>query len=619
VNPGAISVGSFDNVAAPNPALFVDGTPFPLSFSVANANFPAGDNTWDYVITDPDAEANQVNGDGCPGTGFKVSPAGKIAVIRFGVSGTVGYCGSVSRCNAAARAGATGCITYAPNENGLLITGSSAIPSASITNDAGKAIVAAFKAGKPATVVFNPAKQENFPIATGGTASDFSSYGMDPELWIKPDISGVGGDVFSTLSPLGGRNPYGLMSGTSMSSPYVAGTIALLLEAKKNIKFDEVKSRLVNNAQPAKIYKSELIDTVAKQGGGLVNIFNTVNAKTVVYPSSLSLNDTERTQQHYTLTINHEYKVPVTYTLNSYGAAQMNPFVEGEDTMIDQANLVFTADYANVTFRGMQSRSFKVNPGETARANVDIEPPAKSNAGLWPIFSGYITITNDQDEQVIRVPYAGMKGVWANAPIWVRKSPLLQQALANDPSYYNFGFTEESNPSVGAYLIDGSWAPVPEGTTLVNGNDGLFLTIPAATTTRGFKVEIKYVGKDRKTREKFEALGAKADGKKPVAVPYAYSVVVDAIGNLSVTPVGGLAAAYVQRNAPTAGQSVGAPILFYWDLLVYPNTTSTEPTFLPPGEYQVKFSGQKHFRRVGTIDANFDILSSATFKIANSA
>jgi predicted aconitase with swiveling domain len=613
VNPGAICVGSFDNIVAPNPAILVDGTPFPVSFGSLNANFPAGDNTWDYVLTDPDAEANQVISEGCPGTGFKVSPRGKVAVIRFGY----GSCGSAVRCNAAAAAGATACITYAPDETALRIAGSALIPSASIPSNAGRAIVAAFKAGKPATIVFNPSKQQNFPIATGGTTSDFSSLGLDPELYIKPDLTGIGGQVLSTISTLGGRSPYGLLSGTSMSAPYVAGAIALLVEAKKDIKFAEVKSRLVNNAQPAKLYRTELIDSVTKQGGGLVNIMNSINAKTVVYPSSLSLNDTERTQQHYTLTLTNEYTVPVVYTLSSFGAAQVNPWRAGEDMTLDPTTgLTYTPDYATVTFRGMSTRSFRVQPGQTARANVDIEPPTNSNANLWPVFSGYISVTNDQDDQIIRVPYAGMKGKWADTPIWVRRSPLLQAGLAADPVYRSLGFRPQSNPSVGAYLLDGNFTAVPAGSTLINGRNDLLFTIPAATTTRGFKVEVRYVGGDRKTREAVERLGAKPDGGKPIAIPFVYSVVSTPTG-LGIQPAGALYGAYIQRNAPRSGQSVRAPTVWYWDMQVFPNTTSTEPVYLPPGEYQIKFSGQKHFRRVGTIDANFDIFSTATFKIAD--
>ncbi len=63
---------------------------------------------------------------------------------------------------------------------------------------------------------------------TGGTPSSFTSFGLTGDLLIKPQISGIGGNVYSTVSLYAAeRNGYGtaysLMSGTSMSCPYTAG------------------------------------------------------------------------------------------------------------------------------------------------------------------------------------------------------------------------------------------------------------------------------------------------------------------------------------------------------------------------------------------------------------
>jgi hypothetical protein len=478
VNEGAIAVGSFDNLATPNPVIKVNGQGFPLSYGTNNA-FARGDNTFDYVITDPDAEATQSNTDGCTGS-FKVSPRGKVAVIRFGLGGTAGYCGSAVRCNLAAAQGATACILYAPNEASINIAGSNSIPSAIISSAAGQAIVSAFKAGTPAVVQFNPAIQAAFPLATAGTVSDFSSPGLDPELNIKPDIGGIGGQVLSTVSPFvtKANPPYGLLSGTSMSAPYVCGTMALLLESRnKQIDFKEVKSRLVNNANPAKIYKSDLIDSVAKQGGGLVDIYDAITAKTVVYPSSLSLNDTAFTQQHYTINITHTYNVPVRYTLASYGAAQMNPYNKGDDIMAEAIRLRYTPEYASVLFGNKQTtRSFTVQPGRFSLANIDFAPPATADSTLYPIFSGYITLSNNLDDTVISIPYAGMAGAWADAPHWSRNSPTLNEALAVDPVFSRLGFRRNSTGAVGAYVYQ-SWEPVKEGMAFNLNRDVMMLHI----------------------------------------------------------------------------------------------------------------------------------------------
>ncbi|WP_428654998.1 S8 family serine peptidase [Runella sp.] len=63
--------------------------------------------------------------------------------------------------------------------------------------------------------------------------SSFSSWGPTDDGRIKPDIVGVGVSVFSTTST--NNNAYETLSGTSMSSPNVAGSIFLLQELYNNL------------------------------------------------------------------------------------------------------------------------------------------------------------------------------------------------------------------------------------------------------------------------------------------------------------------------------------------------------------------------------------------------
>lgn len=97
----------------------------------------------------------------------------------------------------------------------------------------------------------------------GGTLANFSSKGPLMTEEIKPDISAPGVNVTSSISsytdnsftsvttvPFNGRTyPFARFSGTSMSSPAVAGIAALILEANPNLSAIQVKQILVQTAR----------------------------------------------------------------------------------------------------------------------------------------------------------------------------------------------------------------------------------------------------------------------------------------------------------------------------------------------------------------------------------
>lgn len=90
--------------------------------------------------------------------------------------------------------------------------------------------------GKNVLVVAAAHKIEGgYQSAADVRAASFSAFGPTDDGRIKPDIAGVGVNVYSATSS--GNKDYTVMSGTSMASPNVTGSLALLQEHYKKLNY----------------------------------------------------------------------------------------------------------------------------------------------------------------------------------------------------------------------------------------------------------------------------------------------------------------------------------------------------------------------------------------------
>ena len=133
-------------------------------------------------------------------------------------------------------------------------------------------------------------QSDSFPAPTGGLISSFSSYGLSPDLSLKPDIGAPGGSIYSTYPlELGG---YATLSGTSMASPHTAGAAALMLEAHPHTPSNGMRTILQNSADP-KAWGGNpglgFLDNVHRQGAGMLDIDDAILATTKVEPGKLAL------------------------------------------------------------------------------------------------------------------------------------------------------------------------------------------------------------------------------------------------------------------------------------------------------------------------------------------
>lgn len=99
-------------------------------------------------------------------------------------------------------------------------------------------------------------EKNNFKIA------NFSSRGPSKNFF-KPDCVACGVDIVSTTSSI--EKFYSTMSGTSVSTPIVAGSVALLLEREPYLTPLEVKRKIINSCERLNIGRNE-------EGFGILNV-----------------------------------------------------------------------------------------------------------------------------------------------------------------------------------------------------------------------------------------------------------------------------------------------------------------------------------------------------------
>jgi len=192
----------------------------------------------------------------------------------------------------AADAGATACIIY-NNVAGEIINAQVSemvIPTGTIMLEDAEIILAGMKDGINTITVTAYAK--NYSM------SDFSSWGVQPDLTLKPDITAPGGDIYSTMPTNFNGGLYAYASGTSMASPNTAGLTAVVLQylraeypylttrQARELAYQLMMSTAVKAVDNYGVYVSP-----RKQGAGVANLENLIATK-----AYLTVTGSERTK-----------------------------------------------------------------------------------------------------------------------------------------------------------------------------------------------------------------------------------------------------------------------------------------------------------------------------------
>ncbi|HXW09881.1 MAG TPA: S8 family serine peptidase, partial [Steroidobacteraceae bacterium] len=435
VNKGMVVVTSIGNAganglysaSAPGVGAKVIGT---ASFDNTNQMLPT------FTISPDDTSIGYTNATAAP----PAPTSGSLPMARTGTSTTTndgcaphaagaytgqavlirrGTCGFYDKALNAQNAGAAAVVLYNNVAGRINPTVAGAmpitIPVVAISDTEGVLINNRLAAG-PVTLTWTD-DLGSFLSATGGLISSFSSYGLSPDLTVKPDIGAPGGNIYSAY-PLE-KGGYANISGTSMASPHVAGGVALLVQANPKTPSQVVRTILQNSADPKNWWGNPalgFLDNVHRQGAGMVDIDDAILATTRIEPAKLALGESQAGPATRTLTIRNDGDAAVTYDLSHVPALSTGPNTFTPAFVTGFATVAFSAPSVTVPAKGS--------------ASVDVTITA--NAGLADLsqYGGYLVLTPQGGGQVYRVPYAGLKGDYQAKPVFTGGFPFLGRLTA---------------------------------------------------------------------------------------------------------------------------------------------------------------------------------------------
>ncbi|RHZ75752.1 hypothetical protein Glove_209g52 [Diversispora epigaea] len=271
----------------------------------------------------------------------------------------------------------------------------------------------------------------------GKSPSYFTSWGPAPELDMKPEISAPGGIIFSSYPLIFGG--YSMLSGTSMATPYIAGSAALILEKLKVEKsFELVRELLMNFAIPTTDVTLNETAPIYQQGAGFINILNSVSSSITVSPIKINLNDTINGDfDWHTLLITNEGNSTINYTLVHLPVISINGYINGTNFGASFFQLTFDKEIiAKVEFNNTW---IEVGPKMNTSIKVKITPPPVLGSEKRWFYNGYIQFKPTDNSSTISIPYAGLSIPAKELPIF--PTPQYPQLLN---SYYSILYSNTS-------------------------------------------------------------------------------------------------------------------------------------------------------------------------------
>ena len=293
-----------------------------------------------------------------------------------------------------------------------------------------KSIADAEAAGETPRIKINAEKHE---MKNPGEfkMNESTSWGPNPSLRLKPEITAPGGEIYSTVNVDKGR--YQSMTGTSMATPHVAGGIALVNEFLINNdiivsgaeKHQLIKNIMMNTATPI-LYenKTGYYNSPRVQGAGLMNLANAVNPHLVTVTDNsgkmsngkavVEFGSIKDEQLDFNLKLKNYSNKPATYKV--HGIAQTDEVENGKITFSPEK--LGEEDFAEVTVNANSEANFAGSIDLTGKLeNAKKDQPNGFFIDGFIFFESQAAADGGNEFADLSVPYLAFYGDWASLPI----------------------------------------------------------------------------------------------------------------------------------------------------------------------------------------------------------
>lgn len=304
---------------------------------------------------------------------------------------------------------------------------SNGVKAAIVEARAGEAIIKAIIDGGNVTATFDrdPSHYVGLYNSGVGRPADFTTWGANYDMALKPDIAAPGNKILSSY--LGGK--YKVLSGTSMATPYVAGVAALWVGkygGRAEHKDDPAWARRLIARLTTTGHSVPWMDGFTNElnkdfwappvqvGGGFIDAARAFEAKTELSFNGrkFELNDTAHFQGTHSVELKNTGDEPITYEFSLEPAAgfeSWKPQPPGEDLMFGWNSFKWYSDLKPIKLEPsvVMPEPITVQPGDTATAEFQFTAPAGMNTELIPVYSGKVLVKSSAGEE-LSIPYFGV-------------------------------------------------------------------------------------------------------------------------------------------------------------------------------------------------------------------